>query len=83
MVTKDNVVDGIFYQDKEMKRMYECFSEILFVDATYKLNDLRMPVYLFVVEDENGKTDAVWLVAREDEVSIGKMAQIFKNHNPS
>ena len=68
-----------------MKRMYECFPENLFVDATYKLNDLHMPVYLFVIEDGNGETKilAVWLVSKEDEVSIGKMAQIFKNHNPS
>jgi len=53
MVTKDNIVDGIFYQDKEMKHM-----------STYKLNDLCMPIYLFVVEDENGETEivAVWLV---------------------
>ena len=42
-----------------------------------------MPVYLFVVEDVNGETEtvAVWLVAREDKVSISKMAQIFKNYN--
>ena len=40
MATKDDVVDGFFYQDKEMKQMkhvYECFPEIVFVDATYKL----------------------------------------------
>lgn len=85
MATKDGVVDGIFYQDKEMKHVYECFPEIVFVDATYKLNDLRMPVYLFVVEDGNGETEivAVWMVAREDEASIGSMAEIFKKHNPS
>jgi len=85
MVTKDNIVDGIFYQDKEMRHMYECFPEMVFVDATYKLNDLRMPVYLFVVEDGNGETEivAVWLVAKEDEASIGNMSEIFKKHNPS
>ena len=39
--------------------MYDRFSEILFVDATYKLNDLRMPLYLFLVEDGNGESEVV------------------------
>ena len=59
IVTQDNVVDGIFFQDEEMRRMYDRFSEILFVDATYKLNDLRMPLYLFLVEDGNGESEVV------------------------
>jgi len=37
---------GIFYQDEQMRLMYDRFPEIVFVDATYKLNDLRMPLYL-------------------------------------
>ena len=37
VVTQDNVVNGIFFQDEEMRRMYDRFPEILFVDATYKL----------------------------------------------
>lgn len=84
-MTKDDVVDGIFYQDKEMRHMYHCFPEMVFVDATYKLNDLRMPIYLFVVEDGNGETEivALWMVAKEDEASIGGMAEIFKKHNPN
>lgn len=50
---------------------------MVFVDATYKLNDLRMPIYLFVVEDGNGETEivALWMVAKEDEASIGGMAE--------
>ena len=84
-MTKDDVVDGIFYQDKEMRHMYHCFPEMVFVDATYKLNDLRMPIYLFVVEDGNGETEivALWMVAKENEASISGMAEIFKKHNPS
>ena len=83
-VTKDDVVDGIFYQDKEMRHIYRCFPEMVFVDATYKLNDLRMPIYLFVIEDGNGETEivALWMVAKEDEASIGGMVEIFKKHNP-
>ena len=46
IVTKENVINGIFFQDEEMRCMYDRFPEILFVDATYKLNDLRMPLSL-------------------------------------
>ena len=86
IVTKENVVNGtqcIFFQDEEMWRMYDRFPEMLFVDATYKLNDLRMPLYLFLVEDGNGESEivAVWMVVTEDALSIQRMAQIFKNHN--
>lgn len=83
VVTQDNVVHGIFFQDEEMRRMYDRFPEILFVDATYKLNDLRMPLYLFLVEDGNGESEVVatWMVVAEDAISIRQMANIFKKHN--
>ena len=33
-----------------MKANYEAYPEVLFVDATYKLLDTWMPVYLLIVE---------------------------------
>ena len=83
IVTEENVVNGIFFQDKEMRHMYDRFPEMMFVDATYKLNDLRMPLYLFLVEDGNGESEivAVWMVVTEDAISIRQMAEIFKKHN--
>ena len=78
-------MNGIYFQDKEMKRMYDCFPELLFIDATYKLNNLRMPLYVFLIEDGNGESEivATWMVVTEDKVSISQMAKIFKNHNPN
>lgn len=29
-----------------MRKTFAAFPELLFIDATYKLNDLRMPVYI-------------------------------------
>lgn len=83
--TKDNVMSGIFFQDEAMKCMYDRFPEILFVDATYKLNDLRMPLYVFLVEDGNGESEiiAVWMIVTEDCASISQMAEIFKKYNPN
>ena len=37
---------GLFYQDSYMRNIYSMFPELLLVDATYKLLDLRLPVYL-------------------------------------
>ena len=57
----------------------------MFVDAMYKLKDLHMPLYIFLVEDGNGESEvvAIWMVVVEDTVSISQMAEIFKKHNPS
>lgn len=83
IVPEENVVNGIFFQDAEMRRMYDRFPEILFVDATYKLNDLHMPLYLFLIEDGNGESEvvSVWMVVTEDAASIRQMANVFKKHN--
>ena len=36
---------GLFYQDSSMKCAYEAFPEMIFVDATHKLNESRMPLF--------------------------------------
>ena len=33
--------------------------ELLCLDATYKLLDLRLPIYLMLVEDSNGQSEIV------------------------
>ena len=56
---------------------------MLFIDATHKLNELRMPLYVLLVEDGNGESQIVslWLVASEDAVTIKTMTSMFKKHN--
>ena len=56
---------------------------MLFIDATHKLNELRMPLYVLLVEDGNGESQIVslWLVASEDAVTIRTMTLMFKKHN--
>ena len=39
--------------------VYAAYPEVLLVDATYKLNELRMPVYLLLVIDSNGQSEIV------------------------
>ena len=74
---------GIFYQDEVMKKIYTAFPEMLFVDATHKVNELRMPLYIFLICDDNGQSEivAACLVASEQRVVIEKMVNTFKKHN--
>lgn len=82
-MTKENVLSAIFYQDAKMKEIYSYFPEIIFIDATHKLNELRMPLYVLLVEDGNGESEvvAIWIVVNEDASSIKKMVNLFKLHN--
>ena len=66
-----------------MKHIFASYPEVLMVDATYKLNELRMPLYLMLVVDSNGQNEiiAMYLTALETEEAISKMVQAFKSHN--
>ena len=82
-VNGENVLSGIYFRDKIMQETYQQYPEILFVDATHKLNELRMPLYVLLVEDGNGGSHivGVWLVTSEDAATTKAMAEIFKKHN--
>lgn len=85
LTSEGNVLHGIFFQDAEMRQIYESYPELLCVDATYKLLELRFPVYILLVEDGNGQSEiaAVFLLLEETEQSIKTMIGIFKKHNPN
>ena len=38
-----------------MKLNFASYPEVLMIDATYKLNDLQMPLYLMMTVDANGQ----------------------------
>ena len=68
---------GLFFQDERMRQVFAEYPEFLCVDATYKVNDLRMPLYLLQSE-----IVGVWVVANESEETIQVMVDIFKDQNP-
>jgi zinc finger SWIM domain-containing protein 3 len=74
---------GLFFQDKQMTESFKAYPELLCLDATYKLLDLRLPVYLMLCEDSNGASEiiAVCLLASEDIDSMRWMLEIFKERN--
>ena len=83
--THEGVLTGLLFQDHVMKSVYLSYPEVLLVDATYKLTDLRMPVYIFMAIDGNGQGEIamICLTALENEHDITTMVQAFKRSNPS
>ena len=67
-----------------MKKCLKAYSEILFLDATYKLLELRLPVYLFMVEDSMRETEvvAVGILVAETEDSVRWMLESLRERNP-
>ena len=66
-----------------MKDMFHAFPEMLFIDATHKLNSLRMPLYVFLICDGNGQSEiiAACLVASEQRAMINEMIGTFQKYN--
>ena len=52
---------------------FEAYPELISLDATYKLNDLHMPLYVMMNVDGNGKSEIIcfWLVAKDDWCTDG------------
>ncbi len=76
---------GLFFQDKQMKEAFSAYHEFLCLDATYKLLDLGLPVYLMLCEDSNGQSEivAVCLIVSEDSLSVKWMINAFNKENPN
>ncbi|KAL1516630.1 hypothetical protein ABEB36_000515 [Hypothenemus hampei] len=66
------------FQDEHMRKCFELFPEVLFMDGTYKLINIRCPVYVLCVENSFGKTDVVGigLLMTEITESINWLIQV-------
>lgn len=82
---ENKIFSGILFQDAIMKTTFAAYPELLMVDATYKLNELRMPLYLMLIIDSNGQSEIVglFLTSLETEEAISRMVQAFKTNNPA
>ena len=74
---------GIFFQDKEMKAVFDSYPEIVCVDATYKLTSLRFLLCLFLVENSLGLSEicGAALLANEEEETLRWLLSVFKEEN--
>ena len=84
LVKEDNVFQGISFQDEGMKQVFASYPELLCIDATYKLLELRCPLYIMLVEDGNGQSEvaAAFLLVEENEQSLSCVIENFKQKNP-
>jgi len=66
-----------------MKEAFQAYPELIFLDATYKLLELGLPVYIMLCEDSNGQSEiiAVCFLVKEDADSMKWMVDAFKKHN--
>ena len=82
-VNDSNVLQAIYFQTSEMMDSFRTYPELVFIDATYKLNDLRMPLYVSLVVDGNGESIIIclWVVQSEDKETITSLLVEFKTHN--
>lgn len=80
---EDKNLKAIFFQTPEMQKNFSMYPEFVMIDATYKLNDLRMPLFILLIVDGNGQSEivALWITADECKDTITKMLQAFKMHN--
>ena len=77
------MLKAIYFQTSEMRSAFASYPELLLIDATYKLNDLNMPLYVLMIVDGNGESEIVclWLTQFEDQEIIPELVQEFKKHN--
>ena len=71
------------FQDSAMKTSFNSYSEILFLDATYKVNELRIPAIIFLVEDSLGQSEvvAVALLVNETKDILIWLLETFAREN--
>ena len=74
---------GIYIQTDDMKKKFDAFPEIVFLDSTYKLNKCNMPLYVLICMDSNGESEVIALafVQHEDKETLAWIAESFVERN--
>ncbi|KAG0431949.1 hypothetical protein HPB47_021263 [Ixodes persulcatus] len=72
VLVSDNQFQGLLISTESMRKTMAAYPEFLGIDATYKLLDLRTPVYVIHNEDSNGSTEVVCIaiLVTEDACSL-------------
>lgn len=74
----------LFIQTPHMQQAYKSFPEVVFLDATYRTNKLKMPLFVFVVQDGCGESQVIAyaFVASEQCHHVTEMLNLFVKENP-
>jgi len=54
MVDDKSQLEFVMFATSTMKANFNLFPEVLFIDGTYSVNKLHMPLYTLLVEDGDG-----------------------------
>ena len=85
LLGRDNILQGIYFQDQQMKNILDACPEMICVDATYKLLELRFPACIILIEDGNGQSEVVavffFLLQEATEESLTCVLDVFIKHN--
>ena len=80
VVDENDTLTILFYQSGIMRNMFSKFPEIMFIDGTYNVNKLGMPLYCLMVEDAYGHGQNVFYAAtaRENAIHLQKLKNCSK-----
>ena len=83
VVDENDTLTILFYQSGIMRNTFSKFPKIMFIDGTYNVNELEMPLYCLMVEDCYGHGQNVFYAAtaREDAIHLQKIVELFKSNN--
>lgn len=50
---------GVYFQDARMQAVFEKFPELVIFDATYKLNNYKLSLFVLLAVDGNGESEVI------------------------
>lgn len=82
---ENNELVCIYFQDSRMAEVFDKYPELLLFDATYKMNNREMPLFVQSVVDGNGATEivSIGICRSESKVVVEFILDTFKSLNPS
>lgn len=68
-----------------MHQIFDKYPELMLFDATYKMNNMNMPLILQLCVDGNGETEisSIFFARSESYLSVGSMVDAFQSFNPA
>lgn len=85
VINDSNELTGIYFQDERMAKLFDKYPEVLLIDATYKLNNRGVPLFVLLVIDGNGESEiaGLWFIKSESIETISPLVDAFKELNES
>lgn len=84
-VNENNELQSIFFQDERMAAIFDKYPEVVIFDATYKLNNRRMPLFIMLAIDGEGNSEiaCLFFIRSESREALFPMMEHFKKEKPA